>query len=519
MWAGWYVDNSRASSRIGGPAKYGPFPTRAAAEEFCRANNVGMTVITGGSDDDGASGADKPYNGPNFWQILRDRKEKKLEQKRVQLLQEAWNSNHEGVEFAKKEDWANAIAAYEESLRKNADDDTVKKNLAQAKARFANYRGTNAYHKGDWATAIAFFKEALAVNPYPENSSVYQDNLNLAQTAQQDEQSRKADKAAAADMQVAIQKFTQDMQSSAAKSPPTPASNGLDFIAAPAGAAPIHARPAETLEFGDPAVVDLRKVAPPSLLLPFSSGPDAELDAESVRTVDEMNALAERLGWSTEDRTELDKALKALDADGDPNVTETQVRETWQTVLTRDRDPALAQSATRGQGPDLHSAGQQSNEDCAVFALAHAAGLPYGVVVARANELLREAKWRNAAQRADPNVVWQKGGLMGGEVIILAEAFGRTQVVQSADFAGVLQQGHAVMVNVTPRSGNFKSGHEIVLTKTFQHAGETWFEAMDSNLPPEQRHYLSKAELDVIMQERGVVFVPDAGTTPRLLRN
>ena len=49
--ASWYVDNSRASSRIGGPSRYGPFATYAAAKAFCDANNVGMTVISGGSDD------------------------------------------------------------------------------------------------------------------------------------------------------------------------------------------------------------------------------------------------------------------------------------------------------------------------------------------------------------------------------------------------------------------------------------------------------------------------------------
>jgi tetratricopeptide (TPR) repeat protein len=236
MWAGWYVDNSRAASRIGGPDKYGPFPTRAAAEEFCRANNVGMTVIPGGSDDGGASGGETPYNGPNLWQILRERKEKKIEQQRLQLAQEAWNANHEGVEFAKKEDWANAIAAYEESLRKNADDDIVKKNLAQAKARFANYRGTNAYHKGDWATAIAFFKEALAVNPYPENTSVYQDNLNLAEASLQNEQHQKADKVAAAGMQAAIQNFTQTLR--APPKVPTLTAGGLDFDGGSSGTAP-----------------------------------------------------------------------------------------------------------------------------------------------------------------------------------------------------------------------------------------------------------------------------------------
>lgn len=36
---------------MGGPSRYGPFATYAEAKAFCDANKVGMTVISGGSDD------------------------------------------------------------------------------------------------------------------------------------------------------------------------------------------------------------------------------------------------------------------------------------------------------------------------------------------------------------------------------------------------------------------------------------------------------------------------------------
>jgi len=204
-----------------------------------------------------------PYQGPNIWNMLRERKEKARQQK----LTEAWNANHEGIEFAKKEDWSNAIARYEASLRKNPDDDTVRKNLTHAKARFANSRGQNAYNKSDWTTAIACFKEALAVNPYPDNVSVYQGNLDLAQTALQNEQAHQADKVAAAGMQQAISNFAKDLNSA------TVASGGLDFdgrnSGKPAGGGGLDfispvPPPGSTkptgLEFGDPMVVDARDV-------------------------------------------------------------------------------------------------------------------------------------------------------------------------------------------------------------------------------------------------------------------
>jgi hypothetical protein len=63
------------------------------------------------------------------------------------------------------------------------------------------------------------------------------------------------------------------------------------------------------------------------------------------------------------------------------------------------------------------------------------------------------------------------------------------------------------------------SGHEVVLTKTFQHRGETWFEMMDSNQGPQRRLFLSSKELNSILEENGVPFRPNRRTTPKLRRN
>jgi hypothetical protein len=75
------------------------------------------------------------------------------------------------------------------------------------------------------------------------------------------------------------------------------------------------------------------------------------------------------------------------------------------------------------------------------------------------------------------------------------------------------------MINVVPPGGNLSDGHEVVLTKTFQHGGETWFEMMDSNQGPQRRLFLSSQELNTILNENGVAYRPEPGMTPMLLRN
>jgi hypothetical protein len=41
---------------------------------------------------------------------------------------------------------------------------------------------------------------------------------------------------------------------------------------------------------------------------------------------------------------------------------------------------------------------------------------------------------------------------------------------------------------------------------------------MDSNQGPERRLFLSSKELNTMLQEKGVAYRPESGTTPALLR-
>lgn len=242
-------------------------------------------------------------------------------------------------------------------------------------------------------------------------------------------------------------------------------------------------------------------------------------NVERVRIITSMNILSARLGWAADERARLDKALNRLDFDGDPNVTSAQVIHAWQDVLTRGQDGDLAREASQGGGPGFPGAGTQTQyQDCTIYALANAAGLPYGVVATRATELIRQGDWRSAAVRANPQHVIEEKGLIGGEVVMLAEAFGQAEVVSHADFAKILKAGRPVLVNVVPQDGNVDDGHEVVLTRAFQHGGAPWYEMMDSNQGAQRRLYLNGQELNTVLKENGVAFRPEPGTTPKLLR-
>ena len=136
----------------------------------------------------------------------------------------------------------------------------------------------------------------------------------------------------------------------------------------------------------------------------------------------------------------------------------------------------------------------------------------------RAAELISQGEWRSAADRANPQHVIEQKGLTGGEMIVLAEAFGQAEVVPSSAFAKTLKEGRPVMVNVVPEDGNVDRGHEVVLTKAFQYGGARWYEMMDSNQGAQRRLYLNEGELNTLLKENGVALRPEPGTTPRLLR-
>jgi hypothetical protein len=252
-----------------------------------------------------------------------------------------------------------------------------------------------------------------------------------------------------------------------------------------------------------------------------SSDFDAEAEP-AVRAnifIKNLDALAIKLGWSLEKQAHLNAVLHKLGFDGDPNVTGGQIRSTWREILSRDEDADLVREASQGGGLGFAGAGAQTtHEDCTIFALANATGLPYGVVAARATGLIGQEDWRSASERSDPQSYIENKGLNGGEVVMMAESFGQAEVVPSAEFSNTLNAGRPIMLNVVPANGDVNSGHEVVLTKTFQHAGDTWFVMMDSNQGPERRLFLSAKELNTMLQENGVAYRPEPGTTPALLR-
>lgn len=252
------------------------------------------------------------------------------------------------------------------------------------------------------------------------------------------------------------------------------------------------------------------------------SAPKSEVDLlgpEGRRVIKGINALARQLGWSVDKQTRLDKALNSLGIDPATWSDSDQIKHAWRGVLTRGQPADLVQEASHGGGLGFPGAGKQTTyTDCSIFALANAAGLPYGVVAARAVELMRQGEWRDAEDRASPQKAVEQKGLMGGEVVMLAEAFGRAEVVPFSDFTKTLKEGRPVLVNVMPKSGDARFGHEVVLTKTFQHGGETWYVMMDSTQGPQQRLFLSAKELNTMLKENGVAFRPEPGTTPKLLR-
>jgi len=237
-------------------------------------------------------------------------------------------------------------------------------------------------------------------------------------------------------------------------------------------------------------------------------------EVEDIRTAIAMNAYAKRMQWEEKKRARLETALNALHADGDDNATDVDIRRAWRDISSREGQADLLRAASRGDGPKIVWSGRQSHEDCAVFALASAAGLPYSVAATRAAELIRQGEWRGAEERAHPQHAIETRGMIGGEVVLLAEDFGSAEVVPRTEFAKTLKSGRPVLIGVVPADGDLSRGHEVVLSKTFQQGGETWFEMMDSN--HDHPLYLSNKELGTILLERGVAYHPEERTVPKL---
>lgn len=282
----------------------------------------------------------------------------------------------------------------------------------------------------------------------------------------------------------------------------------------------------------DPNVVDLSGkkgiVDPNDPSLGYGEVPEGRKTAPTgTEVINSINALAKQQGWNAEKLKRLNKALSNLDlADKDYLVgTVTEVTKVWDDVEARSLDKILARDVSQGQGPTLPvGAGKQSHEDCTIFALANAARLPYGFVAARATDIIREAGYRSAGEKADPQKTIEAKGLNGGEVTMLAETFGRAEVVPPAAFADTLKQGRPVLVALVqpPRDPDSNSDplprHQVVLTKTFLHQGARWYEMMNSNQSPWQRQYLSEKELKAILCANGMAYSPEPGTVVKPLK-
>jgi hypothetical protein len=247
--------------------------------------------------------------------------------------------------------------------------------------------------------------------------------------------------------------------------------------------------------------------------------PAADLDPDSLRVLNGIEALARRWGWDANKLARLDRALRALDFGQDPDWSGARIRRVWQDMLARSGDAELVREASQDGGLGFAGAGTQIDvADCTIFALANAAGVPYGGVAARAAELIRQASWRSSKERSNPQGVIEESGLNGGEMVLLAEVFGRADVVPPADFAKTLMDGHPVLVGVVGKSGDTRFGHQVVLTKTFQHGRATWYVMIDSYQGPQRPLFVSADELNAMLRENGVAFRPNPGVTPRLLR-
>jgi hypothetical protein len=240
----------------------------------------------------------------------------------------------------------------------------------------------------------------------------------------------------------------------------------------------------------------------------------ADLTAQDRRLIQKLQDLAAADHWPAEKRARFAAALLALGLAREDDPLEVEhTYLSWHDLATRPADAGLKMAADAASGSSVFSAseGQQfHHQDCAIFALANASGRPYGVMASAATDAVSRDVSRSDAERQHPNTTAADGGLNGAEVLYLAEKFGQVSVVRPQNFAATLAGGEAVMVNV--------GRHEVVLTKSFQYGGKSWFEVMDSLQPTTQRVYVSAAELNAKITENGIVYHAEPGNTVPLLR-
>lgn len=227
---------------------------------------------------------------------------------------------------------------------------------------------------------------------------------------------------------------------------------------------------------------------------------------DTKRIVTGVKETAKKLGWAEADRARLDAALTALGPDGTEELTSDKVEFAWSLTISKTDDPDLSKAADAVAGQVRPAVAQQGKNDCAVAAVATAAGLPYDTVAARAEEILGKAEWLTPYERKAPlEEVSVRGGFNGGETVMLAESLGQVEVVSSGEFAKVVEAGRPVMARVITSSGE---DHEVVLTRAFQYEGKTWFEMADPG-SPKARRFVSQEHLNSILMEKGIAFRSD----------
>ena len=107
------------------------------------------------------------------------------------------------------------------------------------------------------------------------------------------------------------------------------------------------------------------------------------------------------------------------------------------------------------------------------------------------------------------------------EIVMVVEAFGRGQVVATADFVQTLMDRKAIIVGLEYATSDPKkplTGHSVVLTKTFLHNGDRWYEMVNSQTSPWKRQYLSEDELKTLLFRKGIVYNPEPGTSVKELK-
>lgn len=236
--------------------------------------------------------------------------------------------------------------------------------------------------------------------------------------------------------------------------------------------------------------------------------------ALSELTVTEILNYTEKMKWPKSERDRLRRGFEKFSTFDDPKESVEQLAGIWAGITQRNGNAELERLADATKGFSATGAGIQSFNDCAVFALANAAGVPYGAAAAVATKFIANGKWRSPEERAQARKTVEERGLNAGEVLMVAEHFGQAEVLGTAQFDAVLKQSHPILVNVVPSSGNAWNGHQIVLTKVFKDGAQKWFQALDSNRSPVTKIYIKAEELDVLIKESGIAYVPEDNRAP-----